>query len=398
MTDLATDITQSTPPKAKNRLIGVVKAVLLIAVFVLVGYALWQQWKKIDWQTVTIRPLPIALAVLALVGVSTVQMISYRTLLAAYATAPAWRQMLAVAWVPPLGKYVPGKVAALMAAMSMLRRFGIPAAVAVSVVLVLDGLAVVAGLITGAPLLLWEPIRKIAPWAWAVCVPVTVAGVVCLWPSIFARLINFLLQRLKKQPLPKMPPLADYIIPVMCAFAQWLLAGLALLWIVASVTGQTRWHDLPLLISFAALSQTLGYLALFAPGGIGPREAILLAGLIPLVGPLAAVVVPIRAVMQIGVDVALALVGLRLLRAGAASGSSPSGGGTRRATSQVVTRPLCSRGPPRRRVRCRPRDARAPTRRPSSAGPPGGFRPAGSRPSCACCCKCGDGRGRAFPR
>ncbi|HEX8342306.1 MAG TPA: lysylphosphatidylglycerol synthase domain-containing protein, partial [Tepidisphaeraceae bacterium] len=299
-----------------------IKAVLLVAVFALVGYALAQQWKKIDWQTVTIRPWPLVFAFVALVGVSTVQMISYRTLLAAYATAPTWRQMLAVAWVPPLGKYVPGKVAALMAAMSMLRRFGIPAAVAVSVVLVLDGLAVVAGLITGAPLLLWEPIRRIAPWAWAVCVPVTVAGIVCLWPAVFGRLINFLLRKLKKPPLPRMPPLADYAIPVACAFAQWLLAGLALLWIVQSVTGEARWGQLPILISFAALSQTLGYLALFAPGGIGPREAILLAGLIPLVGPLAAVIVPIRAVMQIAVDVLLALVGLRLLRENA-----PFGGG-----------------------------------------------------------------------
>lgn len=291
-----------------------IKLALLGIVFSLVGYALYQQWQKIDFSQVTIRPLPLILSLVALVGVSTVQMISYRTLLGAYAHAPTWKQMLAVAWVPPLGKYVPGKVAALMAAMTILRRFAIPTAVAVSVVLVLDGLAVIAGLITGAPLLYWKPVRDAAPWAWVVCIPVVLAGVVCLFPSVFGRIVNFLLRKMKKQPLPKMPRLGEYVVPVLCAFAQWVLAGISLMWMVQSVTGELKLSQLPLMISFAALSQTIGYLALFAPGGIGVREAILLAGLTPLVGPLAAIIVPIRAVAQILVDVSLALLGLVVLR------------------------------------------------------------------------------------
>ncbi len=298
----------------KATLRNAIKLTLLAIVFALVGYALYQQWQNIDFSTVTIRPIPLVLSLIALIAVSTVQMISYRTLLGAYAHAPTWTQMLAVAWVPPLGKYIPGKVAALLAAMSMLRRFAIPAAVAVSVVLVLDGLAVIAGLITGAPLLYWEPVRRVAPWAWIVCIPVVIGGIVCLYPSIFGRLVNFLLRKLKKQPLPKMPPLRAYIVPVLCAFGQWVLAGISLLWMVQSVTGELRLRDLPILISFAALSQTIGYLALFAPGGIGVREAILLAGLTPLVGPLAAIIVPIRAVAQILVDSLLAIVGLCVLR------------------------------------------------------------------------------------
>ncbi len=300
--------------EARASIIGIVKIALLLAVFALVGYALWTQWQKIDFSQVTIRPLPLALSLLALVGVSTVQMISYRVLLGAYAHAPTWRQMLAVAWVPPIGKYVPGKVAAILAAMSILRRFAIPTAVAVSVVLVLDGLAVIAGLITGAPILLTEPVQRVAPWAWVVCIPVVAFGIVCLWPSVFGGLVNLLLRKLKKQPLPKMPPASRYAVPVCCAFAQWVLAGVSLMWMVESVTGTPAWSHLPILISFAALSQTIGYLALFAPGGIGVREAILLAGLTPLLGPLAAIVVPIRAAAQIIVDLTLALIGLAILK------------------------------------------------------------------------------------
>jgi len=317
--NLQTPSLQPAPKGRGRKIISLVKIVLLLGVFALVGYVLVRQWKQIDFTQVTIRPWPLVLSMVALVCVSMVQMISYRTLLSAYAHAPTWPQMMAVAWVPPLGKYIPGKVAALLAAMTMLRKFGIPGAVAVSVVLALDGLAVLAGLITGAPLLFWEPIRRVAPWAWGVSLPVIACGVVCLWPSVFGRGVNFLLRKLKKQPLPAMPPVRKYLVPVACAFAQWVFAGVSLLLVIESVTGVRRLEELPLLIAFAAVAQTIGYLALFAPGGIGVREAILLAGLTPLVGPLAAVIVPIRAVSQILVDVVLALVGMFIYKRHAAT-------------------------------------------------------------------------------
>ncbi|MBC7785710.1 MAG: hypothetical protein H7144_17925 [Burkholderiales bacterium] len=321
----------STPPARlpdqspeRSRVIALIKFTLLILVFIYVGRALWTQWQKIDFNTVHIRPLPLVMSFLVLISVSTVQMISYRTLLGAYAHAPTWRQMLAVAWLPPIGKYIPGKVAALLAAMSMLRRYGIPIAVAVSVVLALDGLAVLAGLIVGAPLLFWRPIREVAPWGPAVGIPVMVAGVICLWPSIFGRIVNFVLQKLKKQPLSKMPPVGQYLIPVCCAFGQWLLTGIALLLMVGSVTGDWSIRHLPLMIGFAALSQTIGYLALFAPGSLGVREAILLIGLTPLVGPQAAIIVVIRAVAQIVLDVLLALLGFLILKSENKRDSAPT--------------------------------------------------------------------------
>ena len=65
----------------------------------------------------------------------------------------------------------------------------------------------------------------------------------------------------------------------------------------------------------AALGQTIGYLALFAPGGIGPRDGIFFAALRVLYDPISAsLIVPIRLVSQIVIDVTLALVGLLILR------------------------------------------------------------------------------------
>jgi len=301
------------PPNARRAIVVAIKLLLLAAVLGFVGWALWSNFRKIDFSTVTFSIVPVLFATLFLVGVSTVQMISYRALLGAYAHAPPWRAMAAVAWVPPLGKYVPGKVAALLGAVYMLRRFNIPAAVAISVVLVLDGLAVIAGLITGSPLLLWAPIQRVLPGGWIYCLIVVVGGIICLHPAVFGRLVNLALKKLKKPPLPKMPDLLHYAIPVACAFAQWLLAGLAL-WFMTRSVADVGPDQIPLFISIAALAMTISYLAIFAPGGLGVREAIYLGTLTSLIGPKAAIVVAAMRVAQTLVELGLAGLGMLLLR------------------------------------------------------------------------------------
>ena len=314
----------AAPPKRKRPWLKPLKILLLAVVIVCVVLAMAKQWQALvaSGLPMHVRPLPLLAAMASLVGVACVQLISYRALLAAYATAPRWRNMPTIAWVPAMGKYVPA--AAPVAATALLNRFGIPLGPAIAVVLTLDGLAVLAGLITGTPLLLWQPIAKNVPFGWLVVVPVVVFGAMCLLPAVFSATLNFLLRILKKQPLAKTPMVLQFLIPVACAFAQWFFSGLALLCIVTSVrtaAAPSLWHLLPLMISFAALSQTIGYLAFFAPGGLGVREAILMICFTPLVGPLAAVIVPIRAIMQIVLELSLAGIGLLTARQ---SGPSPS--------------------------------------------------------------------------
>ena len=305
----------STAPTGRARRVfsSTIKLVIFLGILAFVGWALWTNFRQIDFSTITFSILPVVVSMLLLVGVSTVQMISYRSLLAAYAHAPPWRAMAAVAWVPPLGKYVPGKVAALLGAMYMLRRFNVPAAVAISVVLVLDGLAVIAGLISGSPLLLWEPIERVLPGGWIYCAIVIMVGIVCLHPAVFGRLVNFGLRKLKRPPLPKMPNLAHYLVPVACAFAQWFLAGLAL-WFMARSVDDVDTDKIPLFISIAALAMTISYLAIFAPGGLGVREAIYLATLTTILGPKSAIVVAAMRLAQTLVELGLAGVGMLLLR------------------------------------------------------------------------------------
>ena len=314
-----TDLRHLTP-LLKRRVVPVLKLVLLLLVLALVARVLMKQWRQIadSGIDVHVHPLPLLGTAFMLIAVAVIQAVSYRTLLGAYASPPAWRAMPTIAWVPPMAKYIPG--GAVVGAVAMLRQLSIPVGVAVAVVLVQDGLAQLAGLIFSTPLLWWQPVIDRFPWAfpWAqwLAVPAILAAIVCLWPRVFARVINTLLRWLKRPSLPRTPPVTAYALPMACAFGQWFLHGAALAFIVQSVTGQPQWSRFLLMMSFAALSQTLGYLAFFAPGGLGVREAVLLACLTPLagVGPLAAVIVPIRAVSQVLIDLLMGTIGLSLSR------------------------------------------------------------------------------------
>ena len=310
------------PPRRSTFAASLIRWLLFIVVLAFVGYALSKQIAQVNWRAVHFRPLPIALAALCLLLVPPVQLLSYRTLLGAYAHAPPLRVMAAVAWVPPLGKYVPGKVASLAGAIYLLRRFNIPAAIALGVVLVMDGLAVVSGLMTGSPLLLWEPVKRVVPNAWIACAIAVTLGIVCLHPAVFGRLLNFALRKLKRPALAQMPDLRHYIIPVLCAFAQWVLAGAAL-WFIANSVASVPVVRLPLFVAVAGLGYTISYLMLFAPGGLGPREAIFHAVLSQVVAPgFSAVSVVLMRLVQTLTELLAASVGVLALKSVEKPGTS----------------------------------------------------------------------------
>jgi uncharacterized membrane protein YbhN (UPF0104 family) len=224
-----------------------------------------------------------------------------------------WREAAIVAWIPQIGKYIPGQVASLAGAVALLRRFKTPGPIALAVVLVMDGLAVLTGLITGSPLLLWEPVKKVLPNGWLWCGIIVIAGIVCLHPRVYGRLLNFALIKLRRSPLTRLPPLHNYIGPVLLGFAQWILAGIAL-WLIARSITEIDSRHLPLFIAIAGLAYTVSYLTPFAPGGLGVREAIFQGTLFLIISTPAAVVVIVMRLVQTLIEIVMAIAGWVILR------------------------------------------------------------------------------------
>ena len=283
----------------------------LVAFFV--GRVIVRRLCAISWAELAFAPHFMACAVVMLFGSLAMQAVVWRCLLHSASCPLNWRKAFSL-WLPQMGKYVPGKAATVLGAFWLLGRYGVPKRVATGIVLIRTGIVVTVGLLIAAPLTLWEPVRSILPQAWLWCSLLVAAGAVLLHPKVFVRVENFFLRKLGRQTIQSVPGLHHYAAPVLAAGAQWALAGGSLWFLTRSLSPMPLAH-LPLLMSASAMAITFGFLAFFAPAGLGVREGIYLVILTPLTGQgTAAVVVVAARAVQILVELSLAGVGLLCMR------------------------------------------------------------------------------------
>lgn len=303
-----------SPSARRPRLaVRIVKLALLAVVVYYVGRALISRVDDVAWSEVTFRPGVLALSITALVTGRFLAALAYRTLLSAFAHPLPWRAVVAVTWIPPLGKYLPGKVASMAGAVWLLNRNGVPAATGASITLTQNAMSLLLGLMIAGPLTLTKPIIDILPRAPLVCVTLVLAIVVCLHPRVFARCSNILLRRMGRPPLPRLPRTRQYIVPLLLILTTWLVTGTGLLLMVMSLTHVAP-AAMPIVICTQALAMTVGFLAFFAPAGIAVREGILLLLLEPIIGSgFATIVAVAMRIVQTLVEIILALVATALL-------------------------------------------------------------------------------------
>src|SRR4051794_34391529 len=196
-----------------------IKWALCLLIVAFVARALVGHIRKIDWSSFHVHAGFAILGAVCVALVTATQIVAYRLLLGAYGLTVPWRHAATLSWLPALGKYVPGKVVAISSTVYLLRRFKIPAAVALSVALMGDALAVLTGLIVGAPMLRLPGVRGKLRGGGVWSGGLIVGGVVPLSPPVFTRLVNVALRRLKRQPLSSVPQLRYYLLPVLAAFA-----------------------------------------------------------------------------------------------------------------------------------------------------------------------------------
>lgn len=279
-----------------------------------VARELLTRFRGVEWSHTSFRAGFLVLAAAFQMLASLVGPLVFRLLLKAQSNQPSWRALLTSVWIARIGKYIPGKFASTLGAIWMLHRQGLAASAAASATLLSQGMMVLAGLMTALPVALWPPTRQAMPAAWWLCVILLAIGSICIHPRVFSIVGSLLTRKLGMPPSSLNLRFADYV----KAFAALLLGqvlGGVMLWLLLSsvVDAPPRW--IPLCISAGAMAGTASLLAIFAPGGLGVREGILLIilGQIMSVGDSAIVVVVARLV-QVVVEVLLAFAGLLLAR------------------------------------------------------------------------------------
>jgi hypothetical protein len=201
-------------------------------------------------------------------------------------TVAAWGEQLnrrdaARIWfISNLGRYLPGKVWQLGAMSTMASARGVSpvaaagSAIVVNLVNLLAGVGVVA--VTGA--------EYFQARGAAVAFAVTLVGAIVATPwtlPIAARVASVVSRR--RVEWPRLPHSALWIAAVGCVMA-WLLYGVAF-WLLVRGTLGTSVGPLTSYIAAFTGSYLVGYIAVFAPGGIGVREKSLVASLSRLALP-----------------------------------------------------------------------------------------------------------------
>jgi hypothetical protein len=187
----------------------------------------------------------------------------------------AFFQAARIWFLASLGKYVPGKVWALAGAAILAQRAGVDPSAAVAGALVLQALALASGAVAVA-LTAGEAFQAVGPGV----MPIALTVVAFSIAGIFVLGSQPMLDRLNRT-LPASLPRLRAIAPGMLVAAfvanvfAWGAYGVALSFLARGLLPEVH-LTLPQAIGVFTCSYLVGFIALFAPGGLGPRESVFL--------------------------------------------------------------------------------------------------------------------------
>jgi hypothetical protein len=248
----------------------------------------WESFRAqpIQWH---LSPAWIAASVLVVFAAYAVLIEAWRRVVLSMGERLRFGPAARIWFLASLGKYVPGKVWAIAGAAVLAQRAGVDPSVAVAAALVLQALAIASGAAAVA-LTARDAFQAAGPGM----LPLAGAVVLLSLVGIAALASQPVLDRLNRLLPSSIPPLRA-VPPAMLALAfganllAWAAYGFTLLCLARGLLPGVI-LSIPQAIGVFACSYLVGFLALFAPGGLGPRESVFLLmlagdiGLKPAIG------------------------------------------------------------------------------------------------------------------
>ena len=234
----------------------------------------WQSLRTqpIDWQ---LSPAWIAASVVVVFAGYAALIEAWRRVVLSMGERLPFSAAVRIWFLASLGKYVPGKVWAVAGAAVLARRAGVDPSAAVAGALVLQALALASGAVAVA-FTAGDTFQALGPDV----VPIAGAVLLACAGGIGVLASQTLLDRISRLLPRSLPPLRA-IRPAMLALGfaanlfAWIAYGAALLFLTRGVLPDVN-LSLPQAVGVFTCSYLVGFIALFAPGGLGPRESVFL--------------------------------------------------------------------------------------------------------------------------
>jgi len=277
------------------RLIRVAKWLWLVLVAGAVVRYLWVHWDEIGPQLRAISPARLALAAACLIASKLLLVIVSQRSVALAGHRIGYRRMFAINALSQLAKYLPGGIWHFVGRAGFYHADGLPLR-AVTRAMVVENLwlvlsAFLAGLIGTLVYYLPGAEARLAA-----------AGLIAVWWALLWLIrLRFGGVRSWRAGLSGLAFQA----------AIWALVGASLWIILPDLSG---WRSAALAVGAFCLSWVAGYLAVFAPGGIGVRETVMTALLVPLLAaPDALIYAAVHRFVWVAAELALGIVARTIL-------------------------------------------------------------------------------------
>ncbi|HEX4677820.1 MAG TPA: lysylphosphatidylglycerol synthase transmembrane domain-containing protein [Gaiellaceae bacterium] len=257
--------------RARPRLIKGIQLVLLVLT---VGFCVWavqDQWSKAGPLLTNASPAYLALSLAVVALYYLVFILGWIRMLDAWEIQVPYRVALQDEMVSMLAKYLPGGVWTPAARAVALRRYGgvTDTPTVLASILVEAALSAISGVIVFVLSLAWVRDVK-APLLPLVGFAVLLAAL--LHPRIFRPLFNKLLKPFGAHNIEPLPfPLTLGLLLFYCG--TWVIGGFGVYFMLRSVGAEVGLETIPFLGGVSAVGAIVAVLAVFAPSGIGAREA-----------------------------------------------------------------------------------------------------------------------------
>jgi uncharacterized membrane protein YbhN (UPF0104 family) len=256
-----------------------VRAALLVLVLGFCGYGLFAEWPQVRTALERLEWYSVAGAALAAIAGSGCMMLAWRAVLADLGSRLPLRTAIRTMFVAQLAKYLPGAVWAFAAQVELGHDHQVPRRRGATAVIVSLAVALGVALLVAAGTLPLTSGGEVPHLWWAVAViPVILIG---LWPPLLGRMLDRALILARKQPLEQRPSLRGLATAFGWTTLGWVLIGLQL-WLLVRNLAAGGAHVLLLALGANALAWAAGVLIVVFPGGVGPRELVLVATLAPV--------------------------------------------------------------------------------------------------------------------
>ena len=289
---------------------SVLQVALFGAVLVSLGAYVFKQWELVRDVSLA-SPGGLAIATCGGLAGSLMIAIGASVALCRIGHPVSLLSAIGVVFVPNLGKYLPGKVWSVLGAVWCYTRIGVSRSQALLLVtlLMVIGFASTTVVATASAAVVGSRHQRILGMTLALATLAVVASPPLL--RVLSRFASSVTGREVVSMDLDAVSLAMIMLPILSGVA---LYGVGFALLVQAISSAATGHVMEC-IALYSTAQIVGFIAVFAPAGLGVREGVLIAGLTPLVGPGPAIAAAgLARLWQTSIELSMALLGWFFLR------------------------------------------------------------------------------------